>query len=179
MPNDPATPSLESLFREHYAALVRASARMTNDVALAEDVVQGVFLRVHERGELPRLTNPAAYLRRAVATRTINALRDRKRLTHPGEEDLASAAQQLAGEEPRDIADVKARLHSAIRALPDRARVILVLNRFEGLSYKEIAAELSIAPKTVENQLARALKLLRANLPRAIALLLSINFLDA
>ena len=171
MPAPRDSAAFEALFRAHYAELVRASQRVSGDRAVSEDVVQGVFMRFYERGGLERADNPRAYLRRAVVTRTLNALRDRKRLTHPGDDALTSAIEHTEPESPDDFSDLKERLHAAIARLPDRARVILILYRFEGLSYNEIAEELSISPKTVENQLSRALKLLRNYLPKAASLL--------
>ena len=162
MPRD-ATP-FESLFRAEYARLVRASERLCGERALAEDVVQGVFARYYERVDRAGVEQPAAYLRRAVVTRTINAIRDRKRLDLPGEEGLWSAAEQTNDAPATDLAEVHERIRAAVEALPTRARLILRLSRFEGLSHKEIASELGIAPKTVENQLARALLLLRKRL---------------
>ena len=175
MPTPRDSAAFEALFRAHYGELVGASVRVSGDRALSEDVVQGVFMRFFERGGLERADNPRAYLRRAVVTRTLNALRDRKRLTHPGDEALTSAAEHPPEEREDDIADLKARLHAAIARLPERARLILVLYRFEGLSYAEIAEELTISTKTVENQLSRALKLLRGYLPRTVALLWAIH----
>ncbi len=167
--------TFEDVFRKEYKSLVAAAFRICKDVALAEDVVQNVFLKFYESEGLKKTDSPAAYLRRAVVTRTLNALRDRKRLQYVGDEALTSAVEHLPTDEAPDIADIKKKLHKAIEQLPDRARVILVLHRFEGLSYKEIAHELDIAPKTVENQLARALKLLRSYLPKALGILLSLN----
>ncbi len=167
---------LEELFRSHYAKLVQVSARVTGDVPLAEDIVQNVFMKFYEQNGLERADNPPAYLRRAVVTRTLNAIRDRKRFQHPGDQAIASASEQLVEPATDDLADAKAQLHRAIKQLPERARIILILHRFEGLSYKQIAAELDIAPKTVENQLARALKLLRAQLPKLLSALLALNF---
>jgi RNA polymerase sigma-70 factor (ECF subfamily) len=169
--------AFEKLFKEQYARLVNASFRLCGDQSLAEDVVQNVFLKFYEQNGLQKAEKPGAYLRRAVVTRTINAIRDRKRIAHPGDEALTSAVEQFPAESNPDLADVKMRLHSAIAQLPERARVILLLHRFEGLSYKEIANELDIAPKTVENQLARALKLLRTYLPKTLGILLAINSL--
>ena len=170
--------TFEDVFRKEYKSLVAAALRICQDHALAEDVVQNVFLKFYETDGLKRTDSPAAYLRRAVVTRTLNALRDRKRLQYVGEEALTSAVEHLPKDEVTDIATMKAKLHKAIAQLPDRARVILVLHRFEGLSYKEIAHELDIAPKTVENQLARGLKLLRTYLPKALGILLSLNLHD-
>jgi len=167
--------TFEDVFRQEYKSLVVAALRICKDIAIAEDVVQNVFLKFYESKGLKRIDSPAAYLRRAVVTRTLNALRDRKRLQFVGDEALTSAIEHLPTDEVTDIADMKAKLHQAIQQLPDRARVILILHRFEGLSYKEIAQELDIAPKTVENQLARGLKLLRSYLPKALGILLSLN----
>jgi len=167
--------TFEEVFRKEYKTLVGAALRICKDMPIAEDVVQNVFLKFYESGGLKRTENPAAYLRRAVVTRTLNALRDRKRLQFVGDEALSSAIEHLPSVETTDIAIMKAKLHQAIKQLPDRARVILVLHRFEGLSYKEIAQELDIAPKTVENQLSRALKLLRTYMPKALGILLSLN----
>ncbi|MBS1606266.1 MAG: RNA polymerase sigma-70 factor [Bacteroidetes bacterium] len=55
-------------------------------------------------------------------------------------------------------------LREAIDLLPPKCREIFLLSRFSKLSYKEIAASLEISPKTVENQLSKALRLLRAYL---------------
>jgi RNA polymerase sigma-70 factor, ECF subfamily len=48
--------------------------------------------------------------------------------------------------------------------LPDRCRVIFEMSRRDGLSHAEIADALDIAPKTVENQIGKALKVLRVAL---------------
>ncbi len=158
---------LERIFRSEYRGLVAASERLCRNRAEAEDIVQNLFVRLHERDVLADVDHPPAYLRRAVVTRTLNAIRDRKRVELPGDEALWSAAEQSADTEPAHIADLTDNLSRAIALLPERARLILQLSKFEGLSHKEIAASMDIAPKTVENQLARALKLLRKYLPTA------------
>jgi len=55
-------------------------------------------------------------------------------------------------------------LHSVIEQLPEKCRMVFVMSRFEELSYKEIAEKLEISPKTVENQISKALKVLREHL---------------
>ncbi|WP_373523461.1 sigma-70 family RNA polymerase sigma factor, partial [Aquiflexum sp.] len=51
-----------------------------------------------------------------------------------------------------------------IDLLPDRCQTIFKLSRYEQMSYAEIAKTLDISPKTVENQIGKALKILRKNL---------------
>lgn len=55
-------------------------------------------------------------------------------------------------------------LQEGIDRLPPKCREVFLLSRFSKLSYKEIASSLDISPKTVENQLSKALRLLRAYL---------------
>ena len=60
--------------------------------------------------------------------------------------------------------DVKASISKAIETLPKKCRLVFTLNRQDGLSYSEIADVLNISVRTVENQIARALKALRKEL---------------
>jgi RNA polymerase sigma-70 factor (ECF subfamily) len=62
------------------------------------------------------------------------------------------------------MAELQRHLAAAMNTLPEQCRTIFQMSRFEEKKYKEIAEELNISPKTVENQLAKALKILRAKL---------------
>jgi RNA polymerase sigma-70 factor (ECF subfamily) len=57
--------------------------------------------------------------------------------------------------------------------MPEGCRRIFILNRFEKQSYKEIANTLNISIKTVENQMAKALKILRSHLLSILFLIFS------
>jgi RNA polymerase sigma-70 factor (ECF subfamily) len=63
-----------------------------------------------------------------------------------------------------EVDELKADIAQAIDELPERCRLIFGLSRFELLSNKEIAQQLDISIKTVENQMTKALKLLRIRL---------------
>jgi RNA polymerase sigma-70 factor (family 1) len=68
--------------------------------------------------------------------------------------------------------ELQAKLKEAIHDLPERVREVYQLSREEHLSHKEIAERLSISPKTVENQLATAMKKIRASLGDFLPLVL-------
>ena len=59
---------------------------------------------------------------------------------------------------------LNAQLSNALRELPEQCRTIFQLSRFEELKYREIAVQLGISEKTVENQMGKALKILRMKL---------------
>ena len=54
--------------------------------------------------------------------------------------------------------------NDVIDRLPEKCRLVFILNRFEELSYKEVAERLGISVKTVENQMSKALRILRAEM---------------
>jgi len=67
------------------------------------------------------------------------------------------AKKVLAGE-------LEKKIHSALNELPEQCRTIFQLSRFDELKYREIADKLGLSVKTVENQMGKALKLMRAKL---------------
>ena len=62
------------------------------------------------------------------------------------------------------LKELETKLDQALQELPEQCRTIFQLSRFEELKYREIAERLEISPKTVENQMGKALKLLRMKL---------------
>jgi RNA polymerase sigma-70 factor (ECF subfamily) len=63
-----------------------------------------------------------------------------------------------------ELLDLKEKLQQALNDLPEKCRTVFQLSRFEDLKYQEIADELGISIKTVENQMGKALKTLRLKL---------------
>ena len=169
--------AIDILFRQYYRFICKAVYKIIPDSVLVEDLCQEVFYEFwRKRQHLQINTSLKAYLRRAARNKALNYIRDQK-IKFEGEEKqpvLISKSpginQQLEAEELQVI------INKAIDALPERCRVIFVLSRFEDLSYREIATELGISMKTVENQISKALKLLRASLGDYIAVLLVILF---
>jgi len=162
---DPA--ALETLFREHYVALVRFANRYLHDRAAAEDLVQDVFtsiwagrLRLEVRGSL------RSYLFAAVRNRALN-LRKHQLVERDWELDEALPdvrALHRAPPRPDDLLDDverRNRLRAALEALPERCRLVMQLRWEEQLSHAEIADVLGITVKGVERQLARGLHALR------------------
>lgn len=156
--------AFEWLFRQYFKDLCYVVYRILPDQHLAQDLVQDVFMGLwRRRHELAINTSLGAYLRRSTLNRTLNYLRDNR--LAPAEEpgpdiaiQLPDAAANLATQ------DLQALVNAAIDQLPERCRMVFLLSRYEELSYREIAEKLNIAEKTVENQVVKALRALRAAL---------------
>lgn len=132
---------LASLFAAHYRRVLLAAYRVTGNMADAEDVAQGVFLRLRGREESAP-SNEASYFYRAAINGALDLLRRRK-LARP--EPLEAAAQVVAthpGDLPeRGVAasELRRLLREAIGALPARAAEMFTLRYIEDMSNAEIA----------------------------------------
>src|SRR5688572_20194825 len=68
--------------------------------------------------------------------------------------------------------ELETRISDALSKLPEQCRLVFKLSRFEELKYAEIAEQLNISVKTVENQMGKALKIMREQLKDYLPLLL-------
>jgi len=121
--------------------------------------VQQVFLKLWESGkDVSELENPRAYLYASVKNQLLNDKRKQQIVQALENEDAAiphHAEQELEGRE------MQHKIEILIGQLPEKRQYIFRLSREEKMTYKEIATRLDIAPKTVENQIGKALKFLR------------------
>ncbi|HVU95804.1 MAG TPA: RNA polymerase sigma-70 factor [Puia sp.] len=154
------------LFKAHFKPLRQYAFTFVQEQQVAEDIVQTIFFKLWERIEVLNFSDSVpAYLYRAVYNESLNALKHNKVrrlyqswLHRTMNHQTDSAHRKLHQDE------LEKRLHKAIAGLPQQCRTIFQMSRFEGLRYQEIGTRLGISPKTVENQMSKALRILRARL---------------
>lgn len=157
--------TFERLFLSEYGTVVRIAERVLDDREEAEDVAQDVFLAYHRRhpADAPFA---AAWLRAAAAHAALNALRSRKRRQR--REELHAPAESDRVADPAQTAEVNERRTAVRRALGRLAAkpaAVLVL-RYSGLSYAEVAAALGVGVGQVGTLLRRAEAALRREVER-------------
>jgi RNA polymerase sigma-70 factor (ECF subfamily) len=173
--------AFEQVFKSNFKNLHAYACVMLKDEAAAEEMVQNVFLKLWERTESISISGSVtAYLYRAVYNESLNYLKHLKirsqhrlyvshRMNSPS--DTASRKVQL-----RELED---RIQIALNELPEQCRTIFQMSRFDELKYREIASHLNISIKTVENQMGKALKILRTKLVEFLpVLILLLNMLN-
>jgi RNA polymerase sigma-70 factor (ECF subfamily) len=168
--------AFERLVREHQDRLFDFSLRMLGDRGEAEDLVQDVFVSVHQA--LPRFREDAAlgtWLLRVTRNHCLNRLkylrrRGRGRSEELGEVEEAALRDAAGGPEGPDealgAARQRARVQRAIQALEPEQRALVVLRDIEGLAYEEIAEVAELPLGTVKSRLHRARERLAALLGR-------------
>jgi RNA polymerase sigma-70 factor (ECF subfamily) len=152
------TAEFERYFKQLYAPLGMYALRIIEDVEEAEDVVQECFTAVWNRiSEQADIQDFKSYMYRAVRNAALMRMRGERPLS------LSESLEEITNEEI-DTSERDARLWQALDNLPDRCREIFLLSKRDGLSNAEIASELGISIKTVENQITKAYKALRGEL---------------
>jgi RNA polymerase sigma factor (sigma-70 family) len=156
--SDSARP-FEELFLENWSSIYRLLVRMTGDPAEAEDLALETFSRLHRRppkgGEGYNL---GGWLYRVATNLGLRSIRSFKRR----EQYEMAAGKDALGEAPENrpaqIFENKEEQRLAQLALakmnPRRAEILVM--RYSGLSYKEIAGSLQLSPTSIGPLLLRA-----------------------
>ncbi len=154
----------EAFYRGYFRYLKVIAIRYVEDDNQAADIVQETFLELWKRkDQLDIHTSVKSYLRRAVVNKSLNWIRiqDRWSSAEVGtDENFAPAIPYVDMEVEAN--DLNSYLGQVIQRLPARCRVIFTMSRFEDMSHKQIAEKLDISIKTVENQITKALKVMRS-----------------
>lgn len=162
------------LIEAHQERLLRLCERLLGDCEEARDAVQDVFLKVYRKaGEARPQGQVYTWLYRIAVNHCLNKLRRRKLVrflrwesaADPADTDAAPFDPPDSAPGPAETLESRRRWQTTRRAildLPENQRAVLVLARFEGLSYRQIAAVLQISEGAVESRLFRAMRRLAA-----------------
>lgn len=165
--------SFEDLFRSYFTPLMIFARKILKDEDEAREVVQKVFISLWEkREEIDLKASLKPYLFTSVHNRSLNVIRDRKKFS---EEEVPDVAGDWDVSAQIEAMELEQKIRETIDSLPEKCRQIFELNRYEGLKYSEIASQLHISIKTVENQMSKALKILRKKLAKYMLLIFTIG----
>lgn len=153
----------ELYFKRYYTPIGMYVMRYCENAEEAEDIVQETYSTVWQRfhdKDFPK--NLKSYIYRVAHNITIDRLRRRdiQEVSMPLEE----MGEIEVSEEAIDTSERDARLWIAISKLPVRCKKVFLMSKRDGMSHAQIADELNISAKTVENQITKAFKILRDDL---------------
>lgn len=161
-----------AIYNHYFESLYLYAFRVLKDEFAAEDVVQELFLSIwKQRNTLQINTTLKAYLYTANRYLIVKAVRRQENtesLFDKLEERIWGAPEQ---ENILHLKELQAKVQGIVDNLPEKCKEIYLLSREAKRTHKEIAAQLGISEKTVENQLTIALKKIRTSLGTLIPLL--------
>lgn len=152
----------KEVFAEYYHKLCVYILGFTSDRSLAEDVAQLSLLKLWEKKEKLRTDGSiSGFLYKTAFNEFAAIYRKSKKLNTAILEIKQEGLQEMIELDKDVIEDRLLQVDKAIEALPSKCKEIFLLCKKDGKSYKEIAKGLNISVKTVENQIGKALKLIR------------------
>lgn len=156
----------EKLFRSHYKDLALYANRILQDQAAAEDVVQQFFVQLWEKRNSISISGEIkSYMMRSVHNACLNHLKH-LRIVQDHHESITAAEQRAENIDKVELEETQLIVHEAVKKLPPQCRKIFIMSRVQEKKYREIADELELSIKTVENQMGKALKTLRTELKK-------------
>lgn len=166
--------AFEKIFKIYYKPLCHYAYSFLTDGAEAEEVVQNTFVKIWERRSTIQVqTSVKAYLYSMVRNSCLNVIKhERVKQEFAKDHQYVSETSRPVVEEKMISNDLESKIYEAMRALPEQCRLVFQLSRFEELKYQEIANQLEISVKTVENQMGKALKTMRLHLKEYLVLVL-------
>jgi len=153
--------SLTQAFLAWKASLTRYVATFFVSREDIEDTVQEVYLQALASERTTEIRSPSSYLFRVARNIALNKKARQRKVFFEnleqfgdsiGEDDAPSVFDQVYGKQKLRA------LSEAIEALPPQCRKVFLMQRMDGLSYKEIAGRLGISTRTVEKHLEKALR---------------------
>lgn len=171
--------AFEQVFKTYYKKLHAYVCTMLKDEAFAEEIVQQVFFKLWERADTITIGGSvAAYLYRAVHNESLNYIKHQKvKAAH--QLHVAYSMKNHTEPAPKTLQakELEQKIQSVLNELPEQCRTVFQMSRYEEMKYREIAETLRISIKTVENQVSKALKILRDRLTEYLPLLfIFLNF---
>lgn len=156
-----AEETYEAVYQELAPKLQGFLYYRTKNVGTAADMVQESFLRLWENCRKVTAEKAGPWLFR-VADNLFLKSKEREKVARKYEwRQTGPALTYASPQEEMEEKEFQAQLEAALEALPDGAREVFLLNRMEGLKYREIAELLGISQKAVEKRMHRALVTLR------------------
>lgn len=156
--------AFRQVFDACYEDLCQYAFTILKDTDESEDTVQSMFMKLWERREeLDIRQSVRSYLFRSVYNQCINKLEHfavRRRHQEASQATMSLAVQPVDA----FAGDLDDRIRRAVDTLPAQCRTIFIMSRYDDLRYSEIAAKLNISVNTIQNQVCKALKILREEL---------------
>jgi RNA polymerase sigma factor (sigma-70 family) len=161
---------LDALYRKYSSALRKFLVRRHVNLDEVADIVQETYYRVLKSGGVETIRHPKAFLFQVANNVVRNAAKHRRSGVEDDALDIDSVEVNDEGPSPyrrlkaeQELAIVRA----ALEKLAPKCREVFVLNRFENLSYSEIAAELDLSVSMIEKYVSQALAHLRTSVADA------------
>lgn len=163
----------ELVFNYYYSGLVVYADQIIKNMAVSEDIVQSVFMKLWETREVIEIRSFRSYFIQCVKNRCIDHIRNQQ-VKQRIDNRIPETINLVMEEDLWTKNELSELLENSIESLPPRCREIFKMSRYENLKIAEIADQLNISKRTVETQISNALKVLRVKLADYIGIMVAL-----
>ncbi len=161
--------AFSELLERNHRRVLNLAFRYLRDRAGAEDVVQETFLKLYKaRDRYQPNARFSSYLLRIASNICLSRLRRKRPLSLTEDTDGravdVSDPNATTGSADMLSEELKARVRAAVDQLPDRQRLAILLNKFEGMDYQQVGEQLGLSPTATKSLLHRARMALKGQL---------------
>lgn len=157
--------AFEEIYLRYWKKLYSAAYKRVQSREVAEELVQDIFTSLWMKRDILSVETLSAYLFSAIKYKVINYLEKEMSRRVYAEVQLGSVVSGVnSTEEEVLLNELNRALEEEIQKLPPKRQQIFKMSRQDHLSIKQVASTLGISEKTAENQLGKALKVLKVNL---------------
>lgn len=165
--------AFRTLFFQFFSPLCVFAHRYVDNWDTCEDIVQETFFKIWKnRKNIEINTSSRNFLITSVKNTCIDFLRKQETEQNWQQKEIENNTPWYTSEDIYSTIELEQMLSAALAKLPDNIRIVFEKNRFEGMTYAEIAAEHNISVKTVEAYMTKALKHLRVELKDYLPLMI-------
>lgn len=165
------------VFVSYYTDLVMFAFTIVKTKDASEEIVQEVFVRLWDNRETIEIRSSLkSFLLKSVQNKCIDWLRHQKIKDRYAEKRLQdNTLYENETESYLMYSELEQSIEKALMSMPEKISQTYSMNRFDGLTYREIADRLDVSVRTVEVRVSKALDFLREKLKDFFPVLLLIN----
>lgn len=152
--------AMDELFNYYYPRLYHFSKSILKIENEIDDILQEVFVKIWlNRQKIGNTETFNSWIFTITKNEVLNLIRTNLRdITFKDELFLRAVAEEYQNSNPLEFNEIKAGIDKIVANLPEKRQQVFILSRTEGLSNKEIAQQLNISEKTVEDHITHAIK---------------------
>jgi len=158
--------AVDELFSYYYPRLYHFSKSILKIETDIDDILQEVFVKIWlNRQKISNAVTFNAYIFTITKNEVLNLIRSKlKDHTFKEELYLRSVAEEYQTQNHLEYNEIKIAIDRLVEDLPEKRKQVFILSRTEGLSNKEIALQLNISEKTIEDHITHAIKHIKSSL---------------
>lgn len=171
----------EKRFKDHYSYLCRIAYRYIQDKEECEDIVQETFISIWQKNKDDLSEKDfVSYIVKAVKNNCISSIRKRKQDTLYLEDLVTSPLPitSIIDDEESDNIPPEEVLIKLLSILPPKCKEVFLMCKLQKMKYREVAQELNLSEKTIENHIGKAIRMLREYIKSGQLLVLFIVLLS-